>query len=225
MAVVALALLLSAACERAASPAAPDGVDFSAIADASQRWQAYGLKDYVVEQKRSCYCALPRGFVRLTVRDNKIIGGVDVTTTQPVPPQALQSYKTVDEMFAWLRDVKAHNPARLAIDYDARFGYPERIVWITPWASLMTICRLSSNRWNVSFQWSEHGLRFVRGTLGLIRHPHAGGDSTRQASSGESHSDTGYRFSASSSRNKSVRTARTWLEAFRLSTSCDPIEG
>ena len=131
MAVVALALLSSAACERVASPAVPDGldfVDFSAIADASERWQAYGLKDYVVEQSRSCYCALPRGFVRLTVRDNKIVGGVDVATTQPVPPQALQSYQTVDEVFAWLRDVKARNPARLAIDYDARFGYPGRVV-------------------------------------------------------------------------------------------------
>ena len=35
----------------------------------------------------------------------------------------------------------------------------------------------------------------------------------------------GYGFSASSRGNKSVRTARTWLDAFRLSTSCDPIEG
>jgi len=128
VAVVALALLLSTACERAASPAAPDGEDFSAIADASERWRAYGLKDYVIEQKRSCFCAVPPQFVRLTVRDNKIVGGVDVTTTQPVPPQALQSYQTVDEMFAWLRDVKARNPARLAIDYNTRFGYPERIV-------------------------------------------------------------------------------------------------
>jgi hypothetical protein len=119
---------VSAACEeRAASPATPDGVDFSAIADAAERWQAYGLKDYVVEQKRLCFCAVPPGFVRLTVRDNRIVGGVDVTTTQPVPPQALQSYQTIDEMFAWLRDVQARNPARLAIDYDARYGYPERI--------------------------------------------------------------------------------------------------
>ena len=36
---------------------------------------------------------------------------------------------------------------------------------------------------------------------------------------------SGYRFSTSSRRNKSVRTALTWLDAFRLSTSCDPIEG
>ena len=127
MAVVALALLVSAACEERAASPAPDGVDFSAIADAAERWQAYGLKNYVVEQKRLCFCAVPSGFVRLTVRDNKIVGGVDVTTTQPVPPRALQSYQTVDEMFAWLRDVQARNPVRLAIDYDARFGYPERI--------------------------------------------------------------------------------------------------
>jgi hypothetical protein len=128
VALVTLALLLSAGCERGASPASPDGVDFSAIAEASRRWQASGIKDYVVEQKRSCFCALPAGFVRLTVRDNKIVGGVDLATSQPVPPQALQSYQTVDEMFAWLRDVTARNPARLAIDYDARFSYPERVV-------------------------------------------------------------------------------------------------
>lgn len=125
MGVIAFALLLSAACE---SPADPDDVDLSAIANASERWRAHGLRDYVVEQKRSCFCAVPPVFVRLTVRDNKIVGGVDLTTTQPVPPQALQSYQTVDEMFAWLRDVTARNPARLAIDYDARFSYPTRIV-------------------------------------------------------------------------------------------------
>ena len=124
---VALALLLSAACERATSPAAPDDRDFSAIADAFERWQAYGLKDYVVEQKRLCFCGHPPGFVRLTVRDNKVVGGVDIATTQPVPPQALQSYQTVDEMFTWLQGVKARNPVRLAIDYDARFGYPVRV--------------------------------------------------------------------------------------------------
>ena len=67
------------------------------------------------------------GFVRLTVRDNKIVGGVDIATTQPVPPQALQSYQTVDQMFTWLQDVKARDPVRLAIDYDARFGYPVRV--------------------------------------------------------------------------------------------------
>jgi hypothetical protein len=103
-------------------------VDVSAIAEASERWRAHGLKDYLIEQKRLCFCALPRGFVRLTVRGNKIVAGVDVTTTQPVPPQALQSYQTVDEMFAWLRDVQSRNPARLTIDFDARYGYPERIV-------------------------------------------------------------------------------------------------
>ena len=102
-------------------------MDLSTITRAFERWQASGLRDYVVEQRRVCFCALPTGFVRLTVRDNRIVGGVDLATTQPVPPQALQSYQTVDEMFAWLRDVTGRNPARLAIDFDARFGYPSRI--------------------------------------------------------------------------------------------------
>ncbi len=130
--VAAFVLMLSIACEHAASPTATNELsqlDFSSIAEPAGRWQAYGLKNYSIEQKRVCFCRFPHGFVRLTVEDNKITGGIDLTTNQPVPPETLQYYQTINELFAWIKEAQALNPVRLEIEYNARFGYPEKIAF------------------------------------------------------------------------------------------------
>jgi len=120
-----------AACEHAA-PTSEDALqsqDYSYIIEPAARWQAYELKNYSIEQKRVCFCAFPHGFVKLVVKDNKIVEGIDLSTGRPVTNEALQYYQTIDEIFAWIEATKAMNPARFEIEYDTRFGYPKKIAF------------------------------------------------------------------------------------------------
>ena len=130
--VTVFVLMLSIACEHTASPSDTEEfsqLDFSSIIEPAGRWQAYGLKNYSIEQKRVCFCRFPHGFVRLTVKDNKIVSGIDLTTDLPVPMETLQYYQTIDALFRWIKETQALNPARLEIEYHTRFGYPEKIAF------------------------------------------------------------------------------------------------
>jgi len=102
-------------------------VDYSDLAAPRARWQAYGLKNYSIEQKRICFCPPPHGFVRLTIKDDKIVGGVDLTTGQVLSKEQWQYFQTIDELFAWIATARAMNPARLEVEYDAVYGYPRKI--------------------------------------------------------------------------------------------------
>lgn len=120
---------LSLSCEHAVAPptSAFDLPNYSYIGEPTARWSAYGLKNYTIEQKRLCFCRFPHEFVKLVVKDNKIVAGIDLTNGRPVPAEILQYYQTVDQLFAWIEETKALNPERLEIVYDSRFGYPKKI--------------------------------------------------------------------------------------------------
>jgi hypothetical protein len=122
-------LFFSISCEHAVAPStgADDLPDYSHIAEAAARWSAYGLKNYTIEQQRICFCRFPHGFVKLIIRDNKIIEGIDLTNGQLVPAEILQYYQTVDSLFAWIEEAKTLNPERLEIEYDSRYGFPKKI--------------------------------------------------------------------------------------------------
>lgn len=125
------ALALSLSCEHAVAPStsAFDLPDYSYLAEPAARWRAYGLKNYSIEQKRLCFCRFPHEFVKLVVKDNKIVAGFDLTNGKPVPASILQYYQTVDSLFVWIEEMKALNPERLDIEYDSRFGFPKKIAF------------------------------------------------------------------------------------------------
>jgi hypothetical protein len=126
------ALILSLSCEHTLAPStsAVDLPDFSHIVEPAARWSAYGLKNYTIEQQRICFCKfLPQGFVKLTVRDNKIVAGIDLTNGRPVPAEILQYYQTVDSLFVSIEEMKALNPEHLEIEYDSHYGYPKKIAF------------------------------------------------------------------------------------------------
>ena len=123
-------LLLS--CQHAVDPnVSPELIleDYSHITEPEARWQAYALKSYTIEQRRICFCIFAHGFVKLVVQNNKIVAGTDLTNGQPVPADILQYYQTIDELFDWIEQRQAENPARLEVEYDARFGYPRKIAF------------------------------------------------------------------------------------------------
>jgi hypothetical protein len=100
--------------------------NYSNINNPSARWQAYGLKNYVLEQRRDCFCP-PDGVCQVYVRDNAIVDVIRESDGKSIFAEAPQRYKTVDELFTLANSFNPDSVASLVIQYDARFGYPTLI--------------------------------------------------------------------------------------------------
>jgi len=106
--------------------------DYSNIADPKERWQAYNLQDYVLNESTACNCP-PSPVVRAIIIDNEV---VDVEyeiskdqyygrTKEEIETQMMHFAMTVDEAFEF---VETYTDAqRIEIEYDLRFGFPSRI--------------------------------------------------------------------------------------------------
>ena len=100
--------------------------DFSEIADPRERWEAYGLTDYTINQTRQCFCPPPRAYA-IVVRDGDV-----VAVRNPEPPveqgeMFLEQFMTVDELFDLIESAKQQNPAKLEVSYHPRFGFPTEV--------------------------------------------------------------------------------------------------
>ena len=102
--------------------------DYSSITNPRERWRAYDLKDYVIEQEQLCFCPPPHGFIRLVIKDNKVVEGFKDDGTA-LTAEELQWQKTVDELFDWIEEAQSTNPRTLDVEYDSKYGYPTRIVY------------------------------------------------------------------------------------------------
>lgn len=133
---VAIMNLFSAGCEQQASSVLGSGFqpesffeNHASISDPRERWEAYGLDDYVIEEQRLCFCPPPHGFVTLVVRDNKIVSGNDPSNDRQLSAADLQSFQTVEALFDWIESAGERSPRLLDVEYDAQFGYPTRIIY------------------------------------------------------------------------------------------------
>ena len=125
------ALLLLGGCELIGSSvgtSAPGTIteDHSDIEDPRERWEAYGLTDYTIEQTRICYCLGPFEYVA-------VVRGGDVVAVQDAVPPVDEGelnpeyYSTVDEIFDMLEQTREQDPVVFEVSYHPRFGYPTDI--------------------------------------------------------------------------------------------------
>jgi len=117
--------LFSAGCEHSANSIVEN---FSSISYPRERWRAYDLKDYTIEQEQLCFCPPPHGYIRLVIRDNKVVEGFK-NDGMALTTDELQWRKTVDELFDWIEEAQSMNPRTLDVEYDSKYGYPTRIVY------------------------------------------------------------------------------------------------
>jgi len=122
------------ACSDSSNPVAPAGFsrDFSNVTDPYERWQAYGIDTYRIEETRACECLPPYRWIAL-VRNGKLVdveldafegqGQFDVETLHE---WALQAAWTVEDAFAQIAR-GAREADAIQIDYDPRYGYPSSI--------------------------------------------------------------------------------------------------
>ncbi len=130
-----MALLLGMACEKNSvgviaggtySVRQPDG-DFSHIADPRKRWQAYQLRDYVILQKRVCFCLDADKSRYIVVRNGEVIDVLDVDSGESLPKYQWDWYDTIEELFDLADRIDSSDVAFAEIKYDPRFGYPVSI--------------------------------------------------------------------------------------------------
>ncbi|MEO8398192.1 MAG: DUF6174 domain-containing protein [Ignavibacteriaceae bacterium] len=107
--------------------------NFSSIKDPEERWQAYNLKNYTIEEVQYCECLPPNKWN--TIIANNIVEDVKYEiskdsyysrTEDEIYNQTKKSAITIEEAFELIKQYK-NNSYRLDVKYNIRFGYPERI--------------------------------------------------------------------------------------------------
>lgn len=130
-------LLAISACADSGAPSRADTEDFSYIEDPRERWRAYRITDYRINQTRGCEC-LPPGSWTAVIRSAEIVDAVTQEsypgyTDEEMNARARTFAWTVEEMFDLIDSAKA-NAYRYQVDYHPKFGYPTllSVDWYDP---------------------------------------------------------------------------------------------
>lgn len=99
--------------------------DFSHTSNEYERWKAYGLKNYTIEQKRDCFCVYGGDPVRVIVKDGVVVDAIRVSDSTSVSPGEQVWYKTVDELFSIIQSISPDSVAQFRVAYDSMYGYPK----------------------------------------------------------------------------------------------------
>ncbi len=107
--------------------------DYSSIENPRERWQAYRLSNYYIEQSWSCECFPPGGcesyiidnsiaYVKYTLPGNTYWGRSKEDIYNYTKGMAL----TIDEAFALIEKYETVAD-KIEVEYDPRFGFPTKI--------------------------------------------------------------------------------------------------
>jgi len=111
---------------------APVEEDYSNISNPLERWRAYNLDAYVLDEHIACNCPPPTGVTAIII-DNEV-SDVEFElskdqdygrTRDEIKTQMMHFAMTVDEAFEF---VESYTDAqKMEVDYDPRYGFPSRI--------------------------------------------------------------------------------------------------
>lgn len=112
----------------------PIDEDYSNIADPKQRWEAYKLKDYYIEQRWACEC-MPPNFCNSYIINNSVVDikyeiskrSYHGRTEEEIYNQTKSTAKTIDEAFNLIDKYKG-SAYKTEVEYDPKFGYPAKIL-------------------------------------------------------------------------------------------------
>jgi hypothetical protein len=112
---------------------APINEDYSLIANPFERWRAYNLSNYVIDEQRWCEC-FPPTFFTVYVIDN-VVNDVEYEISEEfyygrseneIYNYAKNSAMTINKAFSIIEQYEsiAH---RIDVEYDQRYGFPKSI--------------------------------------------------------------------------------------------------
>jgi hypothetical protein len=103
------------------------------LAAAEAKWNASRPvgNSYEFTQFVSCFCVVGGGPFRVTVMNGVVTSAMHTTNNVPVAPEYLSVFKTVDQLFARIRETATSRGTITALEYDADRGYP-RLLGLDP---------------------------------------------------------------------------------------------
>ncbi len=91
-------------------------------------WERTSTDQYVLEQTLQCFCLNGgRQAKFIFYNSDQIVYAIYTDTNEEIPENQISRYKSIDELFEFIDDMKKRNPYKLEIEYDPDFGYPTRI--------------------------------------------------------------------------------------------------
>ena len=92
--------------------------------DAYARWKSHNITHYTIEESRNCFCPSGGKWVRVEVRNDSVLGVVDIANDTLVSQMFAQQCKSVDQLFAVIASIDTHAVASFEVCYDSIHGYP-----------------------------------------------------------------------------------------------------
>jgi hypothetical protein len=109
--------------------------DHSTIADPRARWQAYQLRDYVLEQQRMCFCINGGETCLVYVANDKVTDAIRKSDGKSILGEFGSLYRTANQLLDLADSLNAVPVARLVVEYDSKFGFP-KYIWVDPNAQI-----------------------------------------------------------------------------------------
>lgn len=101
--------------------------DYSLINNPRERWQAYRLTAYTIEQQRQCFCPFRGNKVTLKISNDNVIEAKYTDDNNDVNEDEIKIYRTVNQLFDFIDTLKVNHVDSLYVEYDSTYGYPKRI--------------------------------------------------------------------------------------------------
>lgn len=101
--------------------------DFRIYKNARDRWDAYALDKYSINQTVLCYCPNAGEPYKLSVAGDSILSAQNVRTGNYVTDHSIIVFRTVDEIFDLIESVDPDSVAYINVEYHERYGYPTQL--------------------------------------------------------------------------------------------------
>lgn len=100
--------------------------DSNELEDNLAVWNASGIEDYRFRYARLCFC-IGDSPVIIEVGADTIVSVTEADTGDPVDPQYMDIYLTIDGVFEVIRDAIERDAFSLSVAYHETLGYPTQV--------------------------------------------------------------------------------------------------
>lgn len=93
-----------------------------------ERWRAQEIDSYTYDYQLSCFCAGPAiQPVTIEVRAGELFAVTSRETGEPVDPEIVGDFPSVEDLFEEIREALRREPFRFEATYHATLGYPQEM--------------------------------------------------------------------------------------------------
>lgn len=117
-----LIILLSVSCEEN-----PFESVSNRASEEYQKWKSFGINDYTIIQQRIANFSGTDQAVKIFVNNNQITDIRDTSGTVQIPLDNWKWYRSIDQLFELLIDIKNTQPNQYQVVYEDTYRYPAQL--------------------------------------------------------------------------------------------------